>query len=670
MRSHPARDARREGPGWPRRLLTALVLCLLLGAMSAGPASAHATLLFADPAVGGAVPGSPVVITLVFDEAVTLSGSPVQLIGDRGRPVSLGPARSEQGGRVVAVQVAEALARGVFEVRWQVVADDGDPVGGTYQFIVGPAASITPAAVDGGLQRQSPALGTSAVLRWLLFLALSVGLGGSVGARVVRRHAGHQRTPSPWTGSAAVAGGVAAAGLAALIGGNGSLWGWIGDPALGPVARALPGQLALVEVVAFAASGALSRTRARDWAWLPLLAVVVSEGLRSHVATALPSWGALLTALHLLAAAIWVGALGQTVRAVIAGRGSPGRSWAALAAYARLAGWVFGAVVVTGACSALLLVPWSDWTTTPYGRVLLLKLALVALAATLAVLGRRAVRRASTSGERVSQITKTARTVRVELAAVVAVLGVTAVLVSLPTPDALAADDLALPPPPSGVVVPLGARAGMIGISAAASSGQLVVHLSAPRLGNRAGAVDPTVYRLAGAVSLDGQRELRLTWRGCGPGCFVTPVHWTAGQNPVTLRAGADDWPGGQVSVVVPWPARPGDEQLRGLVATMARVPRVTVHERITSDSRTGLGLGRPLTMSGKEFLGVEPYGSGRATQVALLGRSGGQTTLAVGFPGDLTQAELVIDDDGRLLRETLTAPYHWISRSFVYPER
>lgn len=104
--------------GWLGRWLLALLGGVLLGAALAGTAAAHTTLLFADPAVGGAVPASPDVITLVFDEPVTLGGVPVRLSDDRGQLIGLGPARSEQGDRVLAVPVTDHLARGVFEVRW------------------------------------------------------------------------------------------------------------------------------------------------------------------------------------------------------------------------------------------------------------------------------------------------------------------------------------------------------------------------------------------------------------------------------------------------------------------------------------------------------------------------------------------------------------------------
>lgn len=56
----------------------AVLLLLLTGALLAGvaPASAHPTILFTDPAPGSAVPESPPVITLVFNEAVRRGRAP------------------------------------------------------------------------------------------------------------------------------------------------------------------------------------------------------------------------------------------------------------------------------------------------------------------------------------------------------------------------------------------------------------------------------------------------------------------------------------------------------------------------------------------------------------------------------------------------------------------
>ena len=64
-------------------------------------------------------------------------------------------------------------------------------------------------------------------------------------------------------------------------------------------------------------------------------------------------------------------------------------------------------------------------------------------------------------------------------------------------------------------------------------------------------------------------------WGGGGRlGCFVAPVRWGSGQNPVALNVTADGWPGGTVSVAVPWPARSGAEQLQAVGQRWPGCPR------------------------------------------------------------------------------------------------
>ena len=652
---------------WRRRWSITLLATLMLAMTSAGAADAHATLLFADPAINGAVATPPAAITLVFDEPVTPGVAPVHLTDVHGRALALGPARARQGGRVITVAVTARLARGLFSVAWQVTSDDGDPVGGAHRFVVGPATTLD-ATAGSSTQHESPALIASSVLRWMLFASLAVALGGLLGASLARRQSrGRLPVPSAWTGRSALAGVVAAAGLSVLIAGNGDLWRGVTAPSLAALTDSRPGRLTLLEVAAFGVTALLIRLRGRRWAWIPLVAVAIAEGLRAHAEPALPGWGAVLTGVHLLAAAVWVGALAYIVRTALAWHSSPRRAWALVAAYGRLAAWLFAAVVVTGTATALLLVPLSAWTSTAYGRTLLVKLVAVAAVTALAVMARlrlRGQRRAATPTP------APGRAARVERGLLVAVLAVSAVLVSLPPPKALGATaELPLPPPPVGLVLPLGARAGQVGVSAAVSTGQLVVHLSAPRLGNTAqNQDDPTQYGLGGTLSLAGQKNQKLRWWRCGPGCFVTAVGWVNGENQVSLSVGAHGWAGGTVALIVPWPAQPGQAQLSRVVAAMAKVSSFTLAERVTSDSRTGPGQVHSWVMSGTEFLASEPYGTGIAPQTALLARQSGQVTLAVGFPGDLTQAQLVVDERGRLLRETLTAPDHWITRTFGYP--
>ena len=86
------------------------------------------------------------------------------------------------------------------------------------------------------------------------------------------------------------------------------------------------------------------------------------------------TWGAGLTAVHLAAAATWVGALVATTLAVLAWRREPAAVRWVITGYMRLAVWTFAVVIGTGVVSALLLLPLSQVFSTDYGRVLVIKL--------------------------------------------------------------------------------------------------------------------------------------------------------------------------------------------------------------------------------------------------------------------------------------------------------
>lgn len=681
-----------RSPRPARRVLTVLagvVLTLLLGVLTAVPANAHATLLFADPAIGGATPAGPPALTLIFDEPVTVSGPAVRLSSGSGAAAQVGPTRLTSAGRVLTVGLPSRLAPGAYQVRWQVLAGDGDVVGGSYSFLVGPPTTLG-APPPTGSQPSSPSLAGSVVLRWLLFTALSLALGGAVGAALSHRLASAVADlPRPPTTAASAVGAVAALGLAVLNIGNGSISRALSDPAWSALTDARPGRLVLVELAAFVSSAALSATGRHRWVPGPLLAVVAAEAIRAHPAVAVPGWGAVLTATHLGATAVWVGALAHAVRTAIARRASPSAARAVLVAYAPLAAWLFAVVIVTGTISAVLLVPPSGWTGTAYGRTLLVKLALVAVAAGLAILSRRRLRR-RTNVEPVSTTTPARHetpagwAVRSECAVLGVVLGVTGLLVSLPTPRALGATWLPLPPPPRGIALPVGGRAGQVGVSATASAGQLVIRLSAPSLGNLADDIDRNHYDVSAATIIAATRSTAflsnvaqpgpggprpLQFQRCGAGCFVAPATWGKGLNVVTLRVGSKGWTGGSLTLRVLWPVAPGDQRLRAVATAMRSVPRFTLYEQVSSDLSADNARPTALRMSGATFLATEPWGSGAATQSALIqDHPGFPPMLAVGFPADKTQAELVIGPDGRIQRETLTAPGHIITRTFAYP--
>ncbi|MFD9324416.1 hypothetical protein [Streptomyces sp. NPDC060065] len=76
-----------------------------------------------------------------------------------------------------------------------------------------------------------------------------------------------------------------------------------------------------------------------------------------------------------------------------------------------------------------------------------------------------------------------------------------------------------------------------------------------------------------------------------------------------------------------------------------------------------------PLEMSGDNFVDSDPYAQGKATRTSRFTDAEGHTVLALGHPGERLALELTLDEDKRVVRETLVAPDHLIRRCFTYPE-
>jgi len=636
--------SRRRAVG--RVVIPVLVaLGVLLG--GAVPASAHPTLLFTDPTADTAVPATPQTLTLVFNEAVTVGPHALSLLDSTGRVLPLGPTSTAREGTVVTARTTEPLPPGTYVLRWQATGTDGDLVNDEFRFAVGTAVSEA-----GTTSGQSASWGEAA-LRWWLFAGFAVAFGGIVGERFTasaRAENAALRAMRSLVVPGALLGLAAVVGLGVLLiadtGTTSALW-------LGSVGRIL-----LAEALGFAAAAmvaTLRRGRWRAWAALPLAVVAAAEGLRAHANVAAPGWGALLTGVHLAAAAVWAGTLLHLVRAVIAWRRQPPAVRWVLAGYLRLAAWVFVVVVATGVVSALLLVPLSALGTTTYGQVLLIKLAVVALAVGLAF----SARLASCNGPRLGRARRLAR---LEAGALVGVLAISAVLVSTPP----AGSRQPVPPPARGLVVPLGTVAGQVGVSAAISDGQLVVRLSTPQRGD---APTPDQdYRLSGHLTTSGHDDA-LAFHGCGQGCFVAPAGWRDGDNVLTLRVDASGWRGGTASWLVPWPARPGSGDLARTVAAMRAADHLTVYETVTSDTTTPPSGPQRLDLNGSWFLSQEPYASGVAPIADRISPDGQPIRLALSYPAAFTNVTLTLDAQGRISEEILTDSTHLIHRRFVYPD-
>jgi len=649
------------------------VLSLLVGALvllGAGPALAHPSVLATSPQAGYSVTASPSRVEVVFDEPVTVADRGMRLARDDGSVLRTSAVERQQGGRRLALRVREDLPGGRYVVRWTVTAQDGDVVDGGYDFAV---------AVDGGAGAAAAGLGGSAVggtagltaavlLRWLLFAGLVLALGGWVGDRLAHRAASRSGAEVPYVTPpvvlGAVLGVVAAVGLLVHLAGLGSLLA--GVPAV--FSDGLPpkpaARIVLTELVLLAAAAVLASVTARRWAALALGGVVAAEGLRNHLSARAGLLGAALMVVHLGAVSGWLGGLVHVLRTARAWRGQGGLIRRLVAAYARLAFWLFLVVVGTGTVASLLLVPsLRDLVATGYGRVLLAKIALVVPAAGLALAARRLLPGA---GDVPPRLLRHATAERGVLAVVL--LG-SATLVSVPA-VAPATTDVGYPVGATGAAVRLGARTGQVSTQIAASENQLEIRVRAPDDDPLVSGRGPE-YLVSARVLTPGSDGLRtVALRPCGPGCFLAPVPWGRGLNSLDLRVDAMGWRGGAAVFAVPWPPRTDTDVLRQVVAAMRAAGRFQMRETVTSDTSRPAPPAHEFTLTAEQFLASGPYGDGsQVTDVVVLPSADrtGPREIVFGLPAEGVSIGMVLDRSRRIVRETVTAPKHQIERQFRY---
>ena len=433
-----------------RRPLLWLVVGLgLLAAAGplAGTASAHASLVSSTPGNDEVVEQAPREVVLTFDDGVNVDDGGVRVLDPAGEDVAEGSPSTTADGTEVRQPVASG-PEGTYTVSYRALSDDGHVIAGSYVFHVGRRTGSAAAAAAGGFDalRVLNAFG-----RWI---ALTGGLlvGGVLamalfvdGPRVRRQHptdgdadTGAGSGPQGWgselasarflllPGAVSVLFGVglsllaSAADLAggSILDGPGATGRFLGASWAGTVAG-LRVLVALVLVLAVLPPRALRRA---PWlAAIGILAALALPSLGGHAWTASPVGLAVASdALHVLAAAAWVGALGVLV---LSWDGTRERA----AAFSRMALVAAPLTVATGVLNtALQERSLSALTDTTHGRLVLAKaLGTVALLA-FGWVHRRQLADAARWSARVL------RSYRAEVLVGLAVVAVTAVLVGTP----------------------------------------------------------------------------------------------------------------------------------------------------------------------------------------------------------------------------------------------
>ncbi len=581
----------------PAGLAAALAAAAVTALMLAPAALAHARPIATLPADGAVLATAPDRVTVTFDDAVIATAGAAAIRNSSGDSVLAGP--QQAAGRVVTLPLAANLEDGDYTVRWRVLGDDGHLLEGIVAFAVGEGRAPPRAEL--------PLLGSGprwafVLARWLLVGGALLALGGGLFRWLVLRRprgaggAGATAVPGAHSLDGRFLTAQTAAFTAALAGAGLSLVAVpdvldtrFGTAALGAIAAAAVG-IALSEVGRSTGRWPLAALPAA----VALAATVVAGSHALDPPAGLRPLKAATDTVHLGAAAVWVGGIGMV--ALLASRLAPEERSRALRRFGLLAG---GAVAVTAATgigrAAFGLSSAAQAWDTGYGRLLLAKTVLLAVALVAALAVRRTEAGAGdgpagaaspTGGDSPTGARRRGSPALVaELVAVAALVALVAVLADTrpgrdSTRTALpeAAAVRTSPPLPAPDAVVLARQEGDLAFAVAIRA------LGPSRLELTATVLAPDGRGEDGlAVALGADAPPRATAR-CGSGCYAVVVAAPERLRTVTVAIGGSARPAFQIQE---WPPVPAD----GLVARVTRrfeaQRAMAFTERLASSTRS-----------------------------------------------------------------------------------
>lgn len=435
------------------RLALVVVLAALGWGWAAAPASAHASVSSTLPTDGAQLERTPTEVTLSFSEDVSVALGAVRVLDREGRRVDRGGI--EVTGRQVAVAVEE-LPEGPYLVAWRAVSADSHPIHGSFTFVVGDGGGrIDDELIDSllGDDGDGPWRAVGAGVRFLGYAGALLAVGLAVFLTFAHDR-GDERAILIRTARVASLIGVAGVLLelpvrAALATGLGP--DSITEPG---VLRQLLGDSVGIGIAVTALTLvflAIDGGRDRILSLGAVAALGIGVGIAGHTATTSPAALAVGSdAVHAGAAAVWLGGLVGCAVVLTKRRGSAAAAAPVVLRFSGVAGLALGAVAIAGAALGWTQVRSLDaLTSTPYGQLLIAKVAVVGVVVLLGWVNRtrlvpalgRAVGGATTEpSNRPAAARLMRRTVIAEAALLVVVVGLTSVLVDVtPARSAVAA---------------------------------------------------------------------------------------------------------------------------------------------------------------------------------------------------------------------------------------
>jgi copper transport protein len=426
------------------RLAASLTTLLLaVGALwfaTAPTARAHALLVSSSPAAGSSLTRLPAAVSVTFSEAVVPRLSSLRVYDSSGRQVGRQPTRAASGSTLTLSVPLPPLLGGVYTVRWKSVSsDDGHAASGSFTFGVGPLAY---AAMSGPAPEllSAPSAASAPVVAgtWIFDAGLGLLVGGCWIAAF--GFPGGTRRPLilALSGAGALATGLVVIGWAqAAADGIGP--GELASTSLGIglLVQLIPGIAAAACIASALALPAHGRVRRGLLIAALAFAAASTAGhvLTTHAASGSHAYAELaLEWLHVAAFATWIGGLAALLL-TLGAREVEGKS-AAVRKFSRVAGYSLAVLCLSGVLRGLAEVAaWHALATTLFGRLVVLKIALLGVLAALGAYNRYRAVPAVAEGPRAPRMLRRVGSVELGVASV-ALLA--AALLSSSLPPALA----------------------------------------------------------------------------------------------------------------------------------------------------------------------------------------------------------------------------------------
>jgi copper transport protein len=434
--------------------------------------SAHAALEASSPSANSVLEVGPTSIVLDFDESIETALTSIVLYGTDGEPVALAAPEAGDDESVVQAAVPDgaALDDGVYAIIWRVTSADGHVVDGAFSFQVGTASAGSGQDLIDQVRNGDKA---DPAVRWWYGIARFLSLIGAITligagwwllrgpAEVLRRRRTRWTAVASWL--SLLAGSLAAFSLFAAEAVAGSVSDALSTDRWGDVATTQTGRMILLRVAFAGVLGlllALRRYRNVGW-WQGAAAGATVATLVTFPASGHPNaqdpaalWIG-IDLVHLASITVWIGGLLALCLATATTLSQPAGE-RMVRRFSLAASICVPLIVATGVAQTLRLAGGlDDVTATDWGRLLLVKVTVIAVLLAIAGVSRWLLHHDGAASVR--------RTVVAEFVIGVVVVGIAAGMVGLPPVPAVVAQPFETQLTSAGLIATISLSPGSVG---------------------------------------------------------------------------------------------------------------------------------------------------------------------------------------------------------------